>query len=366
MNSSVSGIFKWVIYVFLGFYSIDVNAGHILGTDITYANVAPNTYLIRVRWYRDCQGLPASQQISICYRSMSFGISNSLILNAVPSGQYYLPNFPYWPPMSTSCVGGPATGIEKNTYEGVLTLPSVAADWIVSYSTFPQNIGINQNFMYVSTKIDNLNYPQNSSSSFVNDPTFLYCVSQPAWDNFVCTDADGDSLSYHLIPILDNTTVCPSAPFQNPLPAFSPLQSSTPIAMDSTNGTFTFTPNLVGTAMVSARVDEFRNGILINSSTIEHVFYIVPGCVVTEIDEPSTVNVQLHPNPVIDVLFIEIKNSEPLIIEAIDITGKTSKVDFTPISEGNFELQINALSKGIYSLKVITEKSTTVQKFLKL
>ena len=366
MTSYAKGIFSWAIIAFLGFCSVDVNAGHILGTDLTYTYVSPNTYIVRVRWYRDCQGLPANSQISICYSSVNAGISNTLVLPMMPAGQYYLPNFPYWPSMQTSCFGGNATGIERTTYEGILTLPTAATDWIISYSTFPQNIGINQNFMYVSSKIDNVNYPQNSSSFFMNDPTFIYCVNQPAWDNFASADIDGDSLSYHLIPSLDNTTVCPPAPFLNPLAPFNPLQSSTPIVMDSTNGSLTFSPTTIGMAMVSARVDEFRNGLLINSTTIEHVLYVVTGCVISGMEEQPNLVPNLHPNPANDQMILEINKVKPLFIEATDISGKTSEIDFVSVGASNYELNVKMLSKGIYSLKVVTENGVAVERFVKL
>src|SRR5689334_5885457 len=105
--------------------------------------------------------------------------------------------------MPTTCQGGSAPGIEVIYYEGVVTLPSAQSDWVISYSTFPQNIGIGQNFMYVSTKIDNINTPTNSSSFYTHFPTFFYCINQPAWDDFSSTDVDGVSLSYHIIPVLD-------------------------------------------------------------------------------------------------------------------------------------------------------------------
>jgi hypothetical protein len=366
MNYSISKSIKLFLVALLCVFTTQTKAGHILGTHITYIYLSPNTYKVKVAFYRDCQGLSANPLASVCYKSVSSGLSGSIPLTILTPA-YVLPPFPYIPPVMSSCSGGPGLGIERVVYEGTLVLPAAMPDWILSYSTFPQNIGINQNFMYVSTKIDNLNYPINSSAKYLNDPTFIYCVNQPAWDNFVCTDSDGDSLSYHKIPILDNTTVCPHAPFQNPVPAFPPLQSSTPIVMDSTNGSLTFSPSMVGQAMVSARVDEFRNGILINSSTVEHVMYLVTGCVISGVNEPQPLKINTYPNPVNDLLHIDFEISDaPVLAEITDVTGKTFSSEFFENANNNYSIDVKLLAAGLYTLKITSAKGTAFGKFLKL
>jgi hypothetical protein len=249
------------------------HAGHILSADITYQQTAPGTYQIKVRYYRDCQGLPLPSQVTICYSSVSCGFSNTMTLNQSGS-PFILPNNPYLPPATSSCLGGPGFGIERYTYTGNLTLPNTCSDWIVSFSTYPTNAlqsGTGMVFLYVSTKIDNLNYPVNSSIQYNFDPGFIYCVNQPAWNDFSATDADGDSISYHLNPLIDNTTVCPPAPFSSPAQSFFQLQSSTPIVMDSLLGVMTFTPTQAQTSFCSAMIKEYRNGILqLNMSSLLH------------------------------------------------------------------------------------------------
>lgn len=366
MKNIQSKFFSWALCVLLVFSFQNSIAGHILGANISYSYVGPNTYLVNVTFYRDCQGLPAPNTVTVCYSSIAAGFSNTMQLSAMPGGQYYLPNFPYFPALPTSCVGGPAIGIELNIYQGVINVPSAQSDWIMSYSTFPQNIGIGQNFMYVSTTIDNINYPTNQSSIYAYNPTFIYCINQPAWDNFYSTDADGDSLSYHLTPNFDNTTVCPSAPFINPLPPFNPLVSSTPIVMDSTNGSLTFHPTAVGQAMVSARVDEFRNGILINSTTRQHVMYLVTGCTITGIHETENDNISISPNPASDELHFNLSGNINMVnAEITDLTGKI--IEVKPISSTGSKNVINIknLPGGIYILKVNTETSLSVKKFIK-
>ncbi len=365
MNTAVKKIGRWVICAFLGFYSINSNAGHLLGTDITYTYVSPGVYQVSVRWYRDCQGLPAVPQISVCISSVSCATSGTFSLDS--AGSIILPPSSYLPPVTSSCQGGPGLGIEKTTYSGLVTLPSTCSDWIISYSSFPQNAGQNQSFLYVSTKIDNLNYPVNSSSAYVADPTFVFCTNQQAWNNFGSTDADGDSLFYHLNPYYDNTTPCPPAPFLNPMQPFNQLQSSTPIVIDSLNGVMTFTPSTVQQAFISARVDEFRNGVLINSSTIEHLSYIISNCIVSGISENDNSKFKIHPNPAKESLFVEIAGYEkPLYAEATDMSGKNSLLEIKYSREGVYEIDISSLSKGSYALKIISTNEIAVKRFVKL
>src|SRR5688572_10412022 len=154
MSYNSTKVSKWILFVFLGLSSIDSYAGHILGTDISYSYVSPNNYLVTLRWYRDCQGIFAPSTLMACYSSVSASVNNTITLTQNVSAGYYLPNFPYIPPYTSTCNGGSGFGIELVVYQAQLTLPGPASDWILSYSSFPQNIGIGQNFMYVSTKID--------------------------------------------------------------------------------------------------------------------------------------------------------------------------------------------------------------------
>src|SRR5688572_15687104 len=94
---------KWILFVFLGLSSIDSYAGHILGTDISYSYVSPNNYLVTLRWYRDCMGVTPPSQLMACYSSLSAGVSNTITLTQNSSAGYYLPDFPYLPPVTSSC-----------------------------------------------------------------------------------------------------------------------------------------------------------------------------------------------------------------------------------------------------------------------
>ena len=339
-------------------------AGHFLGASITYAYTgSPHTYLVTVIWYYDCQGITPPTSVNICYNSVSCNTSQ-VALNQIPGGCSILPNFPYIPPYTSSCNGGSGFGMKQCVYQGLITLPGTCTDGVISYSSFPHSMGQGQNFAYVSTKIDNINYPTNSSNTYTHPPTFLYCVNQPAWNNFHSTDSDGDSLSYHLETFMDNNTFCPPAPFQTPgTPPY--ITSSTPVLMDSLNGSMTFTPSNVQQGLCAIRVDEFRNGVLINSTTVEHVIFVIANCTITGIETISDNNLQLNPNPANERVAFKWNHSEvPYKVEAIDLSGKACSLKFDSRETGEINLDITTLSHGIYTLRVIGENNTGVARFL--
>ena len=54
-----------------------------------------------------------------------------------------------------------------------------------------------------------------------------------------------------------------------------------------------------------------------------------------------------------------------MTVEAIDISGKISKLNFIPRNGNTCELDINELSGGVYNLRVVTENAAVVSKFVK-
>ena len=60
-------------------------ASHNVGGEITYQYTGvANTYEITYKFYRDCFGIPAPTQISLCYSSTSCGTSGTIDLFPIP------------------------------------------------------------------------------------------------------------------------------------------------------------------------------------------------------------------------------------------------------------------------------------------
>jgi hypothetical protein len=365
----VKNTFFYLLVASLFFPASKLNASHIFSVDITYDLVTPGTYLINVRMYRDCEGIPMPLQIKICYSSTSCGVSDSFTLSQ-QGPPFQLPPSPYLPPVITTCNGGTGYGIERYIYQGLLVLPDTCADWVLSYSSWPHAAinGFpwgNSYYFNVSTKIDNLNYPDNSSVQYDTDPTTVFCIGQPAWNIFSATDSDGDSLAYHLIPFFNDTAVCPPQPYQLPGLNYQ-LQSSTPILIDSITGIMTFTPINIQIAFSSVKVEEFRNNVMINESTIEFFVNVVSGCIISGDYNLSINPVSIYPNPSSNSISISIPADEVLkSVTAIDLAGRKNQIYSIQEPGNHTKLNLNTLREGIYILELVTDKRKLYQKVVK-
>ncbi len=84
--------------------------------------------------------------------------------------------------------------------------------------------------------------------------------------------------------------------------------------------------------------------------------------IITKTDSPSIVNMQLFPNPVNEILNIELSNNEAYKLNIYNATGQLIKT-----TEGNTKLQIDTsrFSNGIYYVQLNSNKQFITQKFIK-
>lgn len=259
-------------------------ASHMAGTDITYEYMGiPNTYLVRVKYYRDCLGIPASGSISVCWSSTSLGISNS-----TPATQVSFTAVPNTPCVTAqaNCTGG-VGDIEEYIFEATVTLPQPAPDWIFSFteccrnnaiSTLAGPGGIN---MYNSCSLDNVTAPTNSSPYFLNLAYTRFCVGNQFFYDQGAIDIDGDSLVFSLAAA-EGGGGCPGNPtpvtYIAPYSPQNPLASSIPITINPTTGIINFIPSQVQVAVICVLVTEYRNGIMIGQVKRDIQINIVPTC----------------------------------------------------------------------------------------
>ncbi|MEI2759083.1 MAG: T9SS type A sorting domain-containing protein [Bacteroidia bacterium] len=247
-------------------------ASHIVGLYLTYTYQGPNTYLLHLKMYRDCSGIPAPMAPMVCCSSASTGGMGSVVLDTVSPSFYQVPLNSCATQGTTWCQGGSYFGIEEYNYEGIVTLPYAASDWVFSYTECCRNTAIttlaNNYGAYIETTLDNLTYPVNSSPQFNSTLFGLYCVGTLTNISYQCTDADGDSLVFRLDSLRDGSS-CPvtSTPI-NYLPPYgylNPVASFTPFTLNQSTGILSFTPALIQIGAVSFVVDEYRNGVKIGS-----------------------------------------------------------------------------------------------------
>jgi gliding motility-associated-like protein len=247
-------------------------ASHAMGADLTYDCIGPNTYRVRYTFYRDCAGIAAPTTATVRYSSITCGINLNLTVNLVPgSATEVSPLCPSYIGLSR-CNGGTLPGVQAYIYEGVVTLPAYCTDWVFSVSINARNAALNtistpgsQN-LYVEANLNNISTLCNSNPIYTTIPVPYICLGQPYTFNVGAIDADGDSLYYELTPAL--TAAGTPVPYINPPYSYlNPISSSTPIYLDPLNGTLTFTPNALQSAVVAIKVYEYRGGVLVGTST---------------------------------------------------------------------------------------------------
>ncbi len=269
-----------------------ITASHLAGAEIEYVyQGSPNTYLYRLKVYRDCNGIGLSVPQFLCISSslLNFNTSitmNMVSLNMLPVSQCF--NIP-----QSNCLPGlGGYGIEEYVFEAVYTLPAAATDWIFSWSDCCRNAAGTTSFLngvYVSATLDNLNHPTDNSPVFNFVPYSTLCLSYPYYYDQGATDPDGDSLVFTLVSAQENTIYCPPSPVNaqytiNPLTnlpysATQPLASSVPITIDHSSGIIYLIPNLQQVGVVCVLVSSYdSSGALIGTTKSDIQVMVTNNC----------------------------------------------------------------------------------------
>jgi gliding motility-associated-like protein len=268
-----------MMLVIMATLATHLRASHIVGMDLTYAYTGtPNTFLVTLKYYSDCNPLsiPPPTSATICYSSASCGLSGTETFNGtVPAPIPIPPCIPNAGP--TFCNGGTAYGVWEVKFEGNITLPQACNDWVFSFYDCCRNAAINTlaspdlQGVFLSTSLDNLNFPTNSSPIFLNIPVTQFCINNQFYYDQGATDVDGDSLAFFLTAPLDGTFSCP------PDPPFPVTYNSTPnqysdsvpfdtqsgVVMDNVTGIVSFVPVTQQIGVMAILVKEYRNGVQI-------------------------------------------------------------------------------------------------------
>lgn len=245
-------------------------ATHAVGADLTYTCVGGNTYEVTLRFYRDCGGTsaPSNPTISIVGNSGCASVTSSLALSLVSSQEVSQ----VCAGTQTSCAGGSVQGTQEYIYTGQVQLPTGCNSYTISFTLSARNstitnLNISGADIYVESIINTALAPCNNSPQFNNLPVLYSCQGQISQFNHGFFDQDGDSLTFALIN--PKTTNGVDIPFASGLSATTPLrlQAGTSFQFNGSNGQMTFTPlaNLSQVAVISVRIDEYRNGVKIGS-----------------------------------------------------------------------------------------------------
>lgn len=271
---SVQFIRSFLVFVAATFLCIHgIQATHVVGGEITYRCEGPNQYTISLSLIRDCYGISLPSSTNIQYSSPSCA-GGSLLLSRTSVQEVSS----VCPSTSTSCNGGPLSGYEQHTYEGLLTLSATCQDVLLEYSICCRSSSItnlvspSSTSFFIQTKFKNSSTLCNNSPTFSPQPPFL-AAGAASNVNIHAVDTDGDSLAFHLIPAQQSTSQ--QVPFNAGFSASNPIASSPSyLSLDPLTGMISLSP-YQQKAVMCIRIDEYRDGVLIGSVKRETIVSVV-------------------------------------------------------------------------------------------
>ncbi len=303
MKRNFIAICMCIFMFFMGIH--DVNAFHIVGGEMTYECLGNNQYRISLTVYRDCNCIQCGDLDNPAHIFIFDANGNYDIVDVLRPPKDLVA------PPTNLCIEDAtvlnSVCVEKGDYEIVLNLPPKAGGYDIVYQRYSRNI-----------TLDNINFPSQTGSTYMThipDPGLATCNSSPTFNEFpptmICeqvpftldqsaTDLDGDSLVYELCdPLIGGSDVCPipgSSPdpndpnavdcrilspppynivtWRNGYDAVNPLGPDA-MTLDPETGRLYGTPPNAGQYVVGICVNEYRNGVLINTIRRDFQFNVV-------------------------------------------------------------------------------------------
>ncbi len=272
------GRFCGIGFVFVCCIYNEAFASHAVGADLSYQCISGNQYRITLNFYRDCSGVNAPNSPSVTISSASCGqsFSRTLFLQSSDEVEVLCPG----QINNSTCNGGSLPGIEQYIYSRNVTLPAQCTDWVISYDLCCRNAAITNLFnpgnqdLYVEARLNNTGGFCNSSPVFTKLPVPYICTNQQVSYNHGAIDANGDSLVYTSINPLHNPSS--NIPYVGVFNPGNPLFTSGGFSINALTGQIVFTPSSSQNAVITVKVDEYRNGVLIGSTMRDMQFVIIP------------------------------------------------------------------------------------------
>ncbi|MDE3254425.1 MAG: gliding motility-associated C-terminal domain-containing protein [Bacteroidota bacterium] len=291
---------KLLLMLLILCWSITSYASHIIGGEFTYTYQGNNVYRITLTIYQDClTGNPSAiQQDNPAKVTIFEGDGNIYLQDAtlVAVSSVLIPsNF------SNSCITNiPNTCLRKTVFVKDYILPSNTLGYRILYQRCCRNATIlnidNPGTTGASYYCDIpplLTTGANNSAIFKVDPPQIICVNVPFVYDHAATDADGDSLSYNLCEAYIGGSQANSSPMPTSIALYpvnysvpytydNPIQGNPGIQIDAVSGLMYFTPTIQGRYVVTVCCNEWRNGVIINTSKREFQF-VITNCYKTTI-----------------------------------------------------------------------------------
>ncbi|KAA9340566.1 T9SS type A sorting domain-containing protein [Adhaeribacter soli] len=228
-------------------YSRQVLASHMSGSELTYSCVAPNMYIISLKYYRVCGMAQLNNAFTAIAKANTCGAAigqKQITLNKAGNNRIAQP---YCATGPNNCTGSAqAFNYEEVLYTGNVTFTAAEAscpDWFISLLECDRPNSANLqgvNCLYTEAYLNLSAGLNNSSPQFMDlEPPFVALNNQVGLTAFAL-ESDGDSVVYSLQPALSdaNTPVQYLQGFsaQNFIPTLAPIR------LDPENGSMSFIP----------------------------------------------------------------------------------------------------------------------------
>ena len=271
------------------------NASHIVGGEMYYDYLGNNQYKIYIAIYRDCASTGAAYDDPLTLGV--FNSSNQMVDQITISfpGSTHLPIV-----FDNPCVTAPS-GIctERAIYTTTRFFPETPGGYTLAYQRCcrgpnvtnlnnPDDTGLTLTCHIPGSEDNNF---VNSSPRFTNYPPLVICNNEDLHFDHSATDPDGDLLTYELVtpnagassvnpqPVPPPAPVYPLVSWAGGFSATAPLGAGSTTTLGPNNGALFVDANLLGLYVVGIRVNEWRNGVIISSTTRDFLFRVV-NCIV--------------------------------------------------------------------------------------
>ena len=273
-------------------------ANHLVGMDFYYTHVSGNTYKITLIAYGDCGSaatstsfgeLPFNTPEVYIYNGDSYVTTIDLAIEPPNAGVEITPVCPADISL-TQCtnVSNTIPGIKKFVYSATYTVSGTSPVWrflftgnllsgtIAGRATSITNISSSPD-TYIQL-VDTLNNTTtfNNSAVLTNVPTPFFCLDNSDNYNPGAVDADGDSLSFFLVPGQNGTATSTAGGLVTYIPPYTataPLATSS-FSFDQLTGQVSFNPNALQRSLVVYNIEEYHSGAFKGTSQREMTFLV--------------------------------------------------------------------------------------------
>ena len=366
--------------------SLPANASHIFGGELTYNYLGSFTsttvrYEVTLTLYVDCLlGIPeAIAQDDPAFINFFDNAGNPLFKDydsiALASRAVIISSAKDICPFPT-LFSNPKACLQKEVFKKSFDLPIVNTPG-ATYTVVNQRCCLNASIVNInmaastgntfSASIPANTTTTNNSAVFKNDPVYYILINEPLSYSAAATDADGDSLSYEFGTAFtgganNNAKPIPTPPpfttvsYAVPYSYNQPISGLPPIQIDSNTGLITGKPTALGSYLVVICCHEWRNGVIINT-TSRVVQMVVTDCFHSRTSGlPSLTlvkeNLKIYSDPsasMVKVSFIEGASS----IIVTDIFGKTLYTSNLKSNQNSIDLSTTSWTKGMYFVRLV-------------